>query len=69
MRAHNRKRKPKHMTKHKHIFREDEIGCWNRIFQFTTKRKSETKFWYDRKGKSQRIYRVYKLRELFKIHY
>ena len=63
MRAYNRKRKPKHMTKHKHVFREDEIGYWNRIVQLSTKRKSETKFWYDRKGKPHTKFKTYKYKD------
>ena len=63
MKAFNKKRKPKHMTKHKHVFREDEIGYWNRIVQYTTKRKSITHSWYDNKNKPHKIYQIYKLKE------
>ena len=63
MRAYNKKRKPKHMTKYKHLFTEDEIGLYHRIVQLTTKRKSTTHFWYDRKGKPHTIYKIYKLKD------
>jgi hypothetical protein len=51
------------MTKYKHTFIEDEIGFYNRIVQYTTKRKSITYNWYDRKNKPHRIYKIYKLKE------
>lgn len=63
MKAFNKRKKPKHMTKHKHVFKEDEIGIYYRIVQYTTKRKSTTHSWYDSKNKAHRIYKIYKLKD------
>ena len=64
MRAYNRKRKHKHMTKLKYVLQETETTYLLKVTQLTTKRKSVSEFWKSyRNGKPHTKFKTYKYKD------